>query len=241
LVGHFVTVSNDLRLWLTQTVGIPEPKVTTIHNGVDTQRFSPDGRSAARRSLGLDESVFTIATVGRLDPVKDHRSLLQAFVPIARSNRQVCLMIVGDGPARKDIVGLCSEMQITDKVRILGERQDIPIVLKACDVFTLTSIAEGISNTILEAMASGLPVVATRVGGNLELVDPGVTGHLVTAKDVAALTVAYESYFRDPELCNRHGRNARTRAEQKFSLERMASQYSDLYRSVMGKTEKQAA
>ncbi|HYA28543.1 MAG TPA: glycosyltransferase [Acidobacteriota bacterium] len=241
LVQHFVAVSDDLRLWLTETVGIPKAKVTTIHNGVDTSQFSPEGRKAARRSLGLDESAFIIGTVGRLDPVKDHESLLKAFAPIARSQRRVCLMIVGDGPGRKEIVQLCTALQIADKVMLLGERRDIPILLKACDVFTLTSIAEGISNTILEAMASGLPIVATRVGGNLELVEHGASGHLVTAKDVTALSRAYESYLHDPDICEKHGRSARFRAEQKFSLERMASQYNDLYQTVMGKTEERAA
>jgi sugar transferase (PEP-CTERM/EpsH1 system associated) len=241
LVTRFVTVSDDLKSWLIRTVGIPESKVTTIHNGVDTRRFSPDGRGAIRESLGLDDSVFTLGTVGRLDPVKDHGSLLQAFMPIARSARPVGLIIAGDGPMRSAIERLCSELKISDKVHLLGERHDIPQVLKACDVFTLTSIAEGISNTILEAMASALPVVATRVGGNPELVDHGVSGFLVSARDVAALTAAYESYLHDPKLKDEHGGNARARAEQKFSLERMASQYAQLYQGLMGAREDRAA
>ena len=241
LVSRFVTVSDDLKSWMIQTVGIPESKVTTIHNGVDTRRFSPDGRSASRFSLGLDDSVFTIGTVGRLDAVKDHRSLLQAFLPIARSTKPACLIIAGDGPMRRAIESLSAELGISEKVRLLGERHDIPRVLNACDVFTLTSIAEGISNTILEAMASALPVVATRVGGNPELVDDGVSGRLVGARDVGALTAAYESYLYDSKLRDRHGRNARARAEQKFSLERMASEYAQLYQGLMGTREDQAA
>lgn len=241
LVHQFVTVSDDLKSWLIRTVRIPETKVTTIHNGVDTRRFSPEARSAVRISLGLDDSVFTIGTVGRLDPVKDHTSLLQAFLPIARSAQRVCLIIAGDGPMRRAIESLSSELAISEKIRLLGERHDIPQVLKACDIFTLTSIAEGISNTILEAMASALPVVATRVGGNPELVDDGVSGYLVSARDVSALTAAYESYFYNPKLRDQHGRNARLRAEQKFSLERMASQYAQLYHGLMGAKEDQAA
>ena len=241
LVIRFVTVSEDLESWLIRTVGIPDSKVTTIHNGVDTCRFSPEARSAARVSLGLDDSVFTIGTVGRLDPVKDHTSLLQAFLPIARSAQPACLIIAGEGRMRSAIERLGAELNISDKIHLLGERHDIPQVLKACDVFTLTSIAEGISNTILEAMASALPVVATRVGGNPELVDDGVTGYLVSAGDVAALTATYETYRNNPNLRDLHGRNARTRAEHKFSLERMATQYAQLYQDLMGSREDQAA
>jgi len=241
LVSRFVTVSDDLKSWLIRTVGIPESKVTTIHNGVDTRRFSPDGRGAIRHSLGLDDSVFTIGTVGRLDPVKDHSSLLQAFMPIARSARPVGLIIAGDGPMRGATEALSAELGLSNHVRFLGERHDIPEVLKACDVFTLTSIAEGISNTILEAMASALPVVATRVGGNPELVENGICGYLVGAQDVTALTVAYETYLKDPMLRDQHGRNARARAEQNFSLERMASQYAQLYQGLVGRRADQAA
>ena len=241
LVNRFVTVSDDLKSWLIRTVGIPESKVTTIHNGVDTRRFSPDRGRAIRDSLGLDDSVFTLGTVSRLDPVKDYRSLLQAFMPIARTARPVGLIIAGDGPMRSSIEQLSSELKIADKVHLLGERHDIPQVLKACDVFTLTSIAEGISNTILEAMASALPVVATRVGGNAEIVEHGICGSLVSARDVAALTAAYESYLNHPKLKDEHGRNARARTEQKFSLERMASQYAQLYHELMGAREDRAA
>jgi glycosyltransferase involved in cell wall biosynthesis len=162
-------------------------------------------------------------------------------MPIARSARPVGLIIAGDGPLRSSIERLSSELKISDKVYLLGERHDIPQVLKACDVFTLTSIAEGISNTILEAMASGLPVVATRVGGNPELVEHGISGYLVSARDVAALTAAYESYLNDPTLKDEHGRNARARTEQRFSLERMASQYAQLYQGLMGAREDRAA
>jgi sugar transferase (PEP-CTERM/EpsH1 system associated) len=241
LVDRFVTVSDNLRSWLTQTVGIPESKVVTIHNGVDTERFATADRRASRMSLGLDDSIFTIGTVGRLDPVKDHDSLLRAFVPITRSARPTRLIIAGDGPMRNAIERQGAELNISDKILLLGERHDIPQVLRACDIFTLTSIAEGISNTILEAMASALPVVATRVGGNRELVEEGVTGYLVSAQNIGELTGAYQTYLNNSKIREQHGRNARARAEQKFSLERMATQYAQLYRDIVGLREDQAA
>jgi glycosyltransferase involved in cell wall biosynthesis len=142
---------------------------------------------------------------------------------------------------RRAIESLSSELGISEKVRMLGQRHDIPRILKACDIFTLTSVAEGISNTILEAMASALPVVATRVGGNPELVDDGICGYLVNAQDVAGLTAAYKTYLYDPERRSQHGRNGRARAEQNFSLERMASRYNQIYQSLMSAREDQAA
>jgi sugar transferase (PEP-CTERM/EpsH1 system associated) len=241
LVNRFVTVSDDLRSWLIQTVGIPTSKITTIHNGVDSNRFAAARRPSSRALLGFDDALFTLGTVGRLDPVKDHATLIKAFLPIAQSQQPTRLIIAGDGPARSTIERLGVELKIADKIQLLGERHDIPEVLQACDVFTLTSIAEGISNTILEAMASALPVVATRVGGNPELVDDGLTGYLVEARDVTGLTAAFETYLQDQNLRNRHGQNARARVLQKFSLEGMATQYARLYNDVIGDGEEKAA
>lgn len=232
LVDRFVTVSDDLRLWLTRTVGISPLKVMTIHNGVDTDKFIGDGRDAARRMLGMDASTFVFGTVGRLDPVKDHGSLVQAFAAIARADRRACLVIVGDGPMRSQIESKVAELAMGERVRLLGERPDVSMLLKAFDVFVLTSIAEGISNTILEAMASGLPIVATRVGGNPELIEHGISGHMVAARDVRGLTGAFANYLVDPALCQQHGRAARQRVVDKFSLERMAADYADLYLSL---------
>jgi sugar transferase (PEP-CTERM/EpsH1 system associated) len=241
MVDQFVTVSDDLRSWLTQQVGISAHKVTTIHNGVDTQKFSPEGRSAARRQLALEDAVFAIGTVGRLDPVKDHMSLLRAFAPLTRGALPVRLIIVGDGPMRRAIELEIGALRIGDYVELLGEKQNVSMFLKAFDSFVLTSIAEGISNTILEAMASGLPVVATRVGGNPELIEDGVSGQLVGARDAPAMTTALGRYLLEPSVRVAHGDAGRMRAAQKFSLERMAERYRELYRSIMHGRSSQAA
>jgi glycosyltransferase involved in cell wall biosynthesis len=286
IVDRFVTVSDDLHLWLARTIGISEKKVVTIHNGVDTEKFCPllfdvrtefreDGRSpwsvvrgpssivsrpwsvvssqastasspwsvvgspssalsALRRSLGLPVEAILVGTVGRLDPVKDHKNLLNAFARIARTEPPVFLVVVGDGPMRAEIESHASNLGISARVKFLGERDNIPELLRAFDVFALNSIAEGISNTILEAMASGLPIVATRVGGNPELVEDDVSGQLIPPRNPDALTAALERYLREPETCRRHGIAARERAEKYFSLNRMASRYEKLYRSLAG-------
>jgi sugar transferase (PEP-CTERM/EpsH1 system associated) len=229
LVSRFVTVSFDLRRWLTQVVGIPERKVLTIHNGVDTTRFADDGREAARRTLGVADDVVVVGTVGRLDPVKDQLGLLEAFAHVGPGGPRALLVVVGDGPCREALAIRAARADLAGRVRLLGERDDVPTVLRALDVFALPSIAEGISNTILEAMASGLPVVATRTGGNPELVEDGVTGTLVTVGAVADLAQGLRAYVGDPHLRALHGKAGRHRAVDEFSLDRMASRYRDLY------------
>jgi glycosyltransferase involved in cell wall biosynthesis len=195
---------------------------------VDTQRFAPAGRQAARAALGLGPEHVVIGTVGRLDPVKDQVGLLKAFSQLPDDSRTL-LLIVGDGPCRQDLEAAVDALGLRERVRLLGERNDVPAVLSAMDVFVLCSVGEGISNTILEAMATGLPVVATRVGGNPELVTDGSTGFLVEARSPAALATSLRRYLDDPTLLAKQGRAARDHTEAEFSLERMVGAYERLY------------
>jgi sugar transferase (PEP-CTERM/EpsH1 system associated) len=234
LVTEFVTVSRDLARWLVEDVRVPARKVTHICNGVDTDRFRPadasvaDAREAARRALGVAPGPTLVGTVGRLDPVKDHVGLIRAFAD-GLSGKHAVLAIVGDGPTRGQLESLVRELSLGDRVRLVGEHEDVPLLLRGLDVFVLPSIGEGISNAILEAMASGLPVVATRVGGNPELVDDGVTGRLIPARSTDALVEAIRAYVDDPARARRHGAAARERALREFSLDGMLARYTDLY------------
>ena len=244
LVDQFITVSEDLRDWLINDVGIPALKVATIHNGVDTERFAPErkkqdvsgARNALRASLDVPIDAILIGAVGRLDPVKDHRALIQAFAPLSHADLPARLVIVGEGPMRTVLEAEISALRLTERVRLLGERQDIPELLKTLDIFVLPSMAEGISNTLLEAMASGLPVIATRVGGNPELVEHGKNGWLVRTGDTSELTQALKTYVADAALRRLHGSCGRQRAEQYFSLDRMAAGYAEIYYSLTGHT-----
>src|SRR5262249_10910403 len=235
LVDRIVTVSDDLGRWLVDRVRIPTRKVITIRNGVDVNRFRPGNPAAARAALGLPTNRFVVGTVGRLDPVKGQTTLLRAFALLRSlcADQGALLLIVGDGPCRSELTALMVSAGLDGRVHFLGERHDIPEVLQAMDAFVLPSIAEGSSNTLLEAMATGLPVVATRVGGSPELVDNDVNGILVAPREPQALAEAIGSYLSDSRLRALHGASARERAVACFGLERMTNSYLGLYRQLV--------
>ena len=240
LVNRFVTVSVDLRDWLIRTVGIRESKVVNICNGVDTGKFSP--RRSDRRSraeiLGdvFPEDSIVVGGVARFEPIKDPMNLVEAFIDAVRrggaeSNR-LRLLYVGDGALRSAALERLDAAGLADRALLPGSRDDIPALLACMDMFVLASQREGISNTLLEAMASGLPTIATATGGNLELVADRETGMLVPVGDSRALADAILHYLDDPEMRLAHARQARRRAENLFSLDNMVTRYAELYDSA---------
>jgi glycosyltransferase involved in cell wall biosynthesis len=144
------------------------------------------------------------------------------------------LVVVGEGPSRALMEGAIREASLQSRVALLGSRNDVPDMLRMMDVFVLPSLAEGISNTILEAMATGIPVIATRVGGNADLVEDGRTGRLVNAGDWNAMAEHIIAYASDSETTVRHGQAARKRAEQEFGLDAMVQNYASLYDRLTG-------
>ena len=233
-VSRFITMSHDLEQWLVNLVGVPARKVTQLYNGVDAQQF--DGATTYQRSdFGLYESDFVIGTVGRLQGEKDQSTLIKAFCQVHRESSATAslkLLIVGDGPERSALEALAADRGISDKVLFLGARDDVASILGMMDLFVLPSLGEGISNTILEAMASALPVVATHVGGNPELVEHEVTGLLVSAADEQAMADAIIVYLKSPELLIKHGAAGRKVVENKFSIAAMVNRYMDTYDAV---------
>jgi len=219
-VKEFTCVSKDMERWLNATVKVA-PAVTQIHNGVDVRNFHPiNDNSQIKSSLGIPNGSFVIGTVGRLDPIKDHPALFQAFERLKGNGRNVRLLIAGDGAERKKL-----EKIAPNDVIFLGNRGDIPEILRSFDLFVISSRNEGISNTILEAMATGLPVVATAVGGNPELVNDGITGTLVPPNDPNSIASAISNYIQNIDLMISHGRNGRSRVEKFFSIEKMVKNY----------------
>jgi sugar transferase (PEP-CTERM/EpsH1 system associated) len=227
-----LAVSSRLAERMAAETRIAAARVTTIRNGVDLSRFSSIDRAAARAALSIDSSASVVGSVGRLVAVKDHMTLLEAMAQLRRDGLTADLLLAGDGPLRDSLVQRASALGITGHVRFLGHRGDVETALAALDVFVLSSVSEGLSNTILEAMATRLPVVATRVGGADELVDDGVTGILVPAGDPEALSAALGQVLRDPELARTMGHAGRRRVEASFDLATMVRQYEALYRDL---------
>lgn len=235
LVHRFIPLSRDLERYLRDRVGIPAHKLIQLYNGVDLARFDTALPAADRSSLkpGWDRETILFGTVGRLQAIKDQPTLIRAFARL-REQRPIAaarlgLVLVGDGPLRGDCERLVQDLGIGDAVAFAGERGDVPTVMRTLNVFVLPSRAEGISNTILEAMACGLPVVATDVGGNGELVAAGETGLLVPPENPEALATAMARYLDDPLLSRRQGRAGRARVESRFSLETMLQAYDRVY------------
>lgn len=223
-------VSADLRTHLIGE-GFTPSAVEVIYNGIDVGPL-PDAalRQSTREALGLHEDTVAIGAIARLDPVKDLATLIRAVALVSREI-SVALVIVGDGPERRALEGVAAEAGMQSHVRFLGYRQDARQWLAACDVYVNSSISEGVSLTILEAMAAGLPVVATRVGGTPEVVDESC-GRLVLARDAQALAGVLRELAGDPALRGRLGRTARARVETQFTLDRMVGAYRDVYRRL---------
>lgn len=237
-VSHYIALSNDLHRYLVDRVGIPAAKVDEICNGVDTERFVP---AATREPIAgcpfLDPALWLIGTVGRMQTVKDQANLARAFVRAIEIDpplrERLRLVMIGDGPLREDCQMVLQSAGLTALAWLPGERRDVPAILRGLDCFVLPSLAEGISNTILEAMATGLPVIATAVGGNPELIDAGRTGELVPAADHETLAAKLIDYARQPEAARAAGRAGRERIERSYSLAGMVARYDALYARLL--------
>jgi sugar transferase (PEP-CTERM/EpsH1 system associated) len=219
LVDRFVCVSEEVAQ-LSRAQGIAGSRLRTIHNGIDLSRFGFKGPDPAG----------PVVTVARLSPEKDVANLVRATAMAVERVLGLRVAIAGGGPCRRDLERFAAGLGLGDRIAFLGEVRDVPPVLARARMFVLPSRSEGIPLTVLEAMACGLPVVATRVGGLPEVVDEGVTGLLVPSADPAALADAMARIWNDPERRERMGRAGRRRAEDRFDVRRMVAQYELLYR-----------
>jgi glycosyltransferase involved in cell wall biosynthesis len=215
--------------------GIPPERFDVLYNGVDCRRFAPnDQRAGLRRSLGFVDDELVILTVASLTPVKGHTRLLEAAAQVlAGVRRRMRFLWLGEGPERERLTARLRTLGLGGQVDLPGGSDRVPDYLAAADLFVLPSELEGMSNAILEAMASGLPVVAYAVGGNPELVDHEHTGLLCPGGDVDALAGAIGRLVRNDAERRAMGAAARRRAEQIFSLEAMLVRYADFYRHAV--------
>ena len=237
-VTYYIALSRDLEDYLTSRVGITQNKVLHIYNGVDTQRFQPAGmRQPIPGCPFSDTSHWLVGTVGRMQTVKDQTTLARAFIrtlEIAPELKdRLRLVMIGDGPLKAQSQSLLEQAGYEELAWLPGERNDVPEILRGLNCFVLPSLAEGISNTILEAMASGLPVIATDVGGNGELIKAGKSGELVPVGDVEAMASRIVGYARDHRKARVAGQVGRASVESQFSLAAMVQQYKGLYERLL--------
>jgi len=241
-VHRYIAVSRDLLQWLKHTVAIPEKKLRQIYNGVDAGKFSPRQDDAQLGDLAppglLPENAVVVGTVGRLAKVKNQQLLIEAVGylftkrPILRGTLR--LVLVGDGPLKLQLVDRVKQLGISDVVWFSGDRNDVPVLMQLMDIFILPSLAEGISNTLLEAMASGLPVIATSVGGNVELIEEGVNGRLVPVNNVVAMADAVAELIDDPALRQSMGEKGLALVRTTFNWEKTVADYLAVYDTLLG-------
>lgn len=238
-VTRYVALSRHLEDYLERQVGVSSDRISQICNGVDTARFSrPKGPRPAIPGCPFGgPQHWLVGTVGRMEAVKDPLNLARAFCRALEleptAAKRLRLVMVGDGAMRQEVGAMLDRPALRDKVWFAGERADVGEIMRGLDCFALPSLAEGISNTVLEAMATGLPIVATAVGGNGELIESGMTGTLVPPANSEALAHAMIAYAQDGAMARRHGKAAQRVAEDKFSLNRMVSDYESLYERAL--------
>jgi len=238
LGAFFTSVSETGISALCEQVGVPRGRCHLLRNGVDLPRFEPTSvqtRQDVRRELGLVSDQLVIGTVGSLTPVKRHDLLIEAVGSLLPRHPHLRLLVVGEGPLGKTLRQQAARAGLRDVVVFAGRRDDIPQVLAAMDVYVCGSASEGMSNALLEAMASGKAIVATDVGDNARMVRDGVDGRLLGQPSVSALAAAIEELVVDEELRRRLAAAARLSA-QRFDLRQTVQAYEDYYRRLLKPT-----
>lgn len=231
-----LAVSRGVRDYIIERCSLDPAKVRVVPNGVDVARLRQHRpRTEVRRELGLTPKTRVVGLVARLDHWgKGHREFFTALAALPEGY-PVEALIIGGGRREAEIKGLTAELGLAGRVHFLGQRDDIPDLLAALDIFVLPSHSEGVSLALLEAMAAGLPVIATAVGGLPEVVTDGDNGLLIPAKEPQALAAALERLLADPDFGNKLGENARRQVETNFSLDRLGREINEIYRESVAK------
>ena len=241
LTGGFIGVADEHGRYLVEQERFPAPKVFIIPNGVDVARFAqPVDRAQVRKQLDLAADAPIAGIVAALRPEKNHELLLRATATVCRQVPQARLLIIGDGPERPHLEKLAIQLELSKAVRFLGNRDDIPQLLGATDIFLLTSRMEANPVSILEAMAAGKPVIAPRVGSIPEVVIDGETGYLTDPGDVSQVAESWLRLARHPEKAANMGETGRRRVVSRWSLDVMVEGYerliTELYETRTGQS-----
>ena len=225
-----VPVSIDLKNYLENVVKIQQNKLVLVENGIDTKVFLPKHKSEKLlKEFNIPKDSFVIGNIARLAPVKDHKTLLRAIKITKSTYPTIKLLIIGDGPESKNIQQIIKNLNLSDNVQLLGFRRDIRDFLSIMDIFVLSSISEGTSMTVLEAMAMARPIVATDVGGNSKLVTNNETGFLVPPKNPEALALKIIEILENKEMAKSMGLKGQQRICEHFNVKTMTTRYENLY------------
>jgi len=233
--ARVIAVSEPLRQYLLRVVRLPPAKTTLVPNGVDVQEFYPGPRRGGWRSaMGIGPDAPVIGNVARLDTVKNHADLIVGFARMRAEAPEAVLVIAGDGPLRRDLDARAAALGVSQQIRFLGQTRDIAALYREFDLFVLSSHAEGTSLSVLEAMASGVCVVATAVGGTPALLGSGAVGCLVRPGDPTALAAAMTALIRDPRRRRELAEAGRSAVVARYSLETMVDRYEQEYHRLIG-------
>ena len=235
LVTHNVCVSESVAN-VCRALGIAADKVSVIPNGVDVAAFAT-ATPASREEFGIPPTARVLLAVGRLHPQKGFDLLLEAVTPILVNDATLHLVIVGEGPQRDVLERKIAESAHTARVRLIGRRSDVPDLMRASDLFVLSSRWEGMPNVVLEAMAAGLPVVATDVEGVREVIDDGVSGVIVAPESVASLSAGITRVLADERFGDALGQAAQERVRTEFTWEQAARRYCELWNRLLANRE----
>jgi N-acetyl-alpha-D-glucosaminyl L-malate synthase BshA len=233
LADRVVVVSEETGEVFREKSGVPASRVEVIYNGIDVEKFSRATGTGFREEIGLRPEERVFGAVSRLDPVKDHATMVRAFARVAAKHDRCTLVFVGDGPERAAIERTVEDLGLADRVILAGFRTGIAECLAAFDVFLQPSIREGLSLTILEAAASRVPIISTPVGGTPEIITDGEHGVLVPVGDAGALADAMERFLTDPERFESMAERVFEKISERFSLAGMAEAYSRLYQKLI--------
>jgi glycosyltransferase involved in cell wall biosynthesis len=233
--SKIVLVSNHLRDNFVREARVPAEQTAVVHNGVDCDRHSGRPDRTFRAEVGIDDDCFLFGAIGNVRVLKAYDDLLRAAAIAVKTNPKLRVAVVGEGSGAllENLLRLRAELGMQEIVHFVGFRQDITLPLRSFDAFVLSSKSEGFSIATVQAMASGLAVVATRSGGPEEIVTDGVDGLLVPRADPEALAAGMLRLAGDSELRTTLGRNARASAREKFSLDRMLESYEEIYDAAL--------
>jgi glycosyltransferase involved in cell wall biosynthesis len=229
LACEITAISDATREALVRFENIPHDAIRVVYNGIDDKGFLSAGDPSMKSALGIPQDAFVLGAVARLDAIKNHALMIKSLKRVRSLYSNACLVIIGDGSERSSLEHLADELELRDHVFFTGYREDAAAFYQIMDIFLLTSFSEGTAMTLLEAMASAIPCIATNVGGNHEVVSNGNTGFIVPSGDEASLTDAVCSLLGDKNLRQKMARAGRRRFEENFTVSRMVEEYQTIY------------